>query len=234
MFRVLVQARLRSETSRYYLNFVWWVIEPLLMLAVFYLVFGVLLQRGKPGFVDFLIVGVVVWGWFQRSVANSTQSLVVGKGLMLQVYFPKILLPMAAVAQDGFRRMTARIKAVWEEHPQDATQGFLEACVAYVEFARESPTHYRLMFGPEVSDYGAHPELAATAKAAFDGMVSIVQQYLEENALDSSSPIRLAHAAWAMAHGLSMLAIDGRIRACDDIEALVRFAFQTLLKGVET
>jgi AcrR family transcriptional regulator len=141
---------------------------------------------------------------------------------------------LAAVAEEGFRRLAARIQVVWESHPRDATQGFLDVCVAYVEFARESPTHYRLMFGPEVSNYRDHPGLAATAKAAFDGMVLIVRQYLQENALDSSSPVRLAHAAWAMAHGLSMLVIDGRIRSCDDVEALVRFAFQALLKGSES
>jgi AcrR family transcriptional regulator len=140
---------------------------------------------------------------------------------------------LAAVAEDGFRRITARIQEVWTAYAQDATQGFLEVCVAYVEFARENPTHYRLMFGPEVSNYGDHPGLAATARAAFNGMVAIVQRYLQENARESDSPVRLAHAAWAMAHGLSMLVIDGRIRASDDVEELVRFAFQALLQGAK-
>lgn len=140
---------------------------------------------------------------------------------------------LAAVAEDGFRRITARIQAVREEHAQDATQGFLEACVTYVAFAMENPTHYRLMFGPEVANYGDHPGLATAARAAFSEVVSIVQRYQQEGEIDSDSPTKLAHTAWALAHGLSMLGIDGRIRASGDVEALVRFAFQALLKGIE-
>ncbi len=97
---VLVRARLASEASKQYLHVLWWFLEPLLSLSVFYLVFGVLLQRGTANFVDFLLVGVVAWNWFQRTVSNATQSISSGKGLMLQVYFPKILLPLATVLQD--------------------------------------------------------------------------------------------------------------------------------------
>ena len=97
---VLVRARLASEASKQYLHVLWWVLEPLLSLTVFYLVFGVLLQRGTSNFVDFLLVGVVAWNWFQRTVSNGIQSISSGKGLLLQVYFPKILLPIATVLQD--------------------------------------------------------------------------------------------------------------------------------------
>ncbi len=140
---------------------------------------------------------------------------------------------LAAVAEDGFRRITARIQAVKEEHAQDATQGFLEVCVAYVEFAIENPTHYRLMFGREVSNFRDHPDLAAAARAAFSEVVSMVQRYQQENTIESDSPIKLAHTAWALAHGLSTLIIDGRIRASDDVGQLTRFAFQALLEGIE-
>lgn len=140
---------------------------------------------------------------------------------------------LAAVAEDGFRRITARVQAVREKPTQGATQSFLEVCVAYVEFAIENPTHYRLMFGPEVANYGDHPGLAAAARAAFNEVVSIVQRYQQEGEIESGSPIKLAHTAWAMAHGLSLLIIDGRIPASDNVGELVRFAFRALLGGIE-
>jgi hypothetical protein len=84
-----------------------------------------------------------------------------------------------------------------------------------------------------IDGHGAHPGLAAAARIAFSQVVRIVQQYVQEGAAESPSPVRLAHTAWAMAHGLSMLVIDGRIRASDDVGELVRFAFRALLKGIE-
>lgn len=105
LLAVLVRSRLQSEVAKNYLNFLWWVFEPMLTLMVFYLVFGILLQRGTDGYVDFLLVGVVVWSWVQKSVSNGNQSLMIGKGLMLQVYFPKILLPLATVLQDLIKQV---------------------------------------------------------------------------------------------------------------------------------
>ena len=111
-------------------------------------------------------------------------------------------------------------------------QSFLDVCVAYVEFAIESPTHYRLMFGQEVGDFGAYPGLAAAARAAFNEVVSVVQWCQQEKVIKSGPPAKLAQTAWALAHGLSLLTIDGRIRGADDVEDLVRTAFQSLLEGI--
>ena len=139
---------------------------------------------------------------------------------------------LAAVAEDGFRRITACIQAARAEHAHDAAQGFLGVCVAYVVFAIQNPTHYRLMFGQEVGDFGAYPGLAAAARAAFSEVVAVVQWCQQEKAIKSGPPAKLAQTAWAMAHGLSLLTIDRRIRGADDVEDLVRASFQSLLEGI--
>ena len=40
---------LRSEVHRNYLSYAWWLMEPLLHMTVYYVVFGILLKRGGPG-----------------------------------------------------------------------------------------------------------------------------------------------------------------------------------------
>jgi lipopolysaccharide transport system permease protein len=50
---------LKSESARSYLGMLWWILDPLMYLAIYYLVFGVVLQRGGEGFVGFLLCGLV-------------------------------------------------------------------------------------------------------------------------------------------------------------------------------
>lgn len=86
-------ADLRTEAARAYLGMLWWVLEPLLYMVVFYMVFGHLLQRGGPGFVSFLLCGLIVWRWFANSVTRGATAISSNAGLISQVYLPKYLLP---------------------------------------------------------------------------------------------------------------------------------------------
>ncbi len=86
-------AELRAEAARAYLGFIWWVVEPVLYMGAFYIVFGLVLQRGEPGFVPFLLCGLVVWKWFGSTIVSSANTIPANAGLMQQVYLPKYLFP---------------------------------------------------------------------------------------------------------------------------------------------
>lgn len=112
MFRHYVQlvtikviANLQAEVSHHYLNYLWWVLEPLLHMLIFYIVFGLLLQRGTENFVAYLLTGLIPWLWFNRTILNSMMSIVQGRGLMMQVHLPKIILPTIVIFQDFVKQM---------------------------------------------------------------------------------------------------------------------------------
>lgn len=96
-------ADLRAEAARYYLGVLWWVLEPLLYMTAFYVVFGLLLHRGGPGFVSFLLCGLVIWRWFAASVQRSSGAIASNSGLMLQVYLPKYLFPASVLVTNGIK-----------------------------------------------------------------------------------------------------------------------------------
>jgi len=97
---IKVRFNLRSEASQSYLSYAWWVLEPLLQMGVYYIVFDILLHRGGPDFVPFLLCGIVPWLWFARSVNNSSRSIVQGQGLISQTYLPKPFFPLVVIGQD--------------------------------------------------------------------------------------------------------------------------------------
>lgn len=101
---IKVRLNLRSEASKSYLNYLWWVLEPALFVAVFYLVFGVLLERGGPNFVAFLVCGKIPFLWYSRTVSNSSGSILAGRGLISQVYIPKVFFPIVVMLQDAVKQ----------------------------------------------------------------------------------------------------------------------------------
>lgn len=100
VFFVKLRFNLRSEVSRTYLGYAWWVLEPALLVAALYLVFGVFFSRSTENFVAFLVLGKVPFLWFSKSVMNSTNSLRSGRGMMMQVPITKVFFPLLVIFQD--------------------------------------------------------------------------------------------------------------------------------------
>jgi lipopolysaccharide transport system permease protein len=97
------KAGLRSEASRGYMGVLWWVIEPVMYMFVFYIAFAHLLKRGDENFVIFLLTGLIVWKWFHATVNTSANSLIANAGLIRQIYVPKIIFPLTNVAVNTFK-----------------------------------------------------------------------------------------------------------------------------------
>jgi len=95
---------LKSEASKTYLSYIWWLLEPALMVAVFYLVFAIFLARGTPDFIIFLVCGKIPFLWFSKSISNASRSIVVGRGLINQVSIPMPFFPLLVVFQDAFKQ----------------------------------------------------------------------------------------------------------------------------------
>jgi len=109
LIAVKVGANLQAEVSRNYLSYLWWVFDPMLHMLVFYLVFGVLLQRGTENFVAYLLTGLIPWLWFNKTISNSMMSIVQGRGLMMQVHLPKIILPTIVILQDFVKQVVVMV-----------------------------------------------------------------------------------------------------------------------------
>lgn len=86
-------ANLKTELSKLHLGILWWVIEPVLHMTIYYVVFAVLQNRGSHNFIPFLLIGLVSWRWFQGTVMQAATSIIANKALMQQVYVTKTLFP---------------------------------------------------------------------------------------------------------------------------------------------
>jgi lipopolysaccharide transport system permease protein len=79
----------------------WALLQPLLLAAVFAVFFGLLQkvdsEEGVP-YPLFVVVGLVLWLFISNAVQASSESTVESKELIRKVYFPRMLVPIAAIA----------------------------------------------------------------------------------------------------------------------------------------
>jgi len=80
------------------LGVAWAILQPLFMMLIFTIFFGRLagIQTGVP-YALFALAGLVPWTFFANSVTASSNSLVGSANLITKVYFPRMLVPAAAM-----------------------------------------------------------------------------------------------------------------------------------------
>jgi lipopolysaccharide transport system permease protein len=96
---LIVQLTLRNIRVRYkqtVLGVLWAIIQPVVTMAVF-----ILYVRGSAGQFPnsvFVLSGLVPWFFFQTAVSTAANSVIGSEGLVTKVYFPRLAIPLAAVA----------------------------------------------------------------------------------------------------------------------------------------
>lgn len=97
---------LKADASKFTLGYLWWFLEPLIWVGVFYVVFNMILDSGKRSgdFIVFLACGKMAFLWFSKTVVQASGSIVAGAGLVGKIDVPKSLFPMAATLESLYRQ----------------------------------------------------------------------------------------------------------------------------------
>jgi AcrR family transcriptional regulator len=138
---------------------------------------------------------------------------------------------LAAVATEGFRALRERLVAAWEEGGRTPA-AFRAMGAAYVRFAVESPSHYRVIFGGFVDPEMKDAELATEGQAAFLALVDALGALQRSAAVRDDELVLMARHVWALVHGVAMLALDGLLPEEGAVEELVGYAMERVGSGI--
>jgi ABC-type polysaccharide/polyol phosphate export permease len=89
------KAELKSEVADSYLNWLWWIIEPLCFMLIYVFVFGVVFKNNTPYFASFVFIGLTAWDFFNRMINGSVKLITNNRDLVTKVYIPKYILLLA-------------------------------------------------------------------------------------------------------------------------------------------
>lgn len=99
LLKVLAERDIKVRYKQTVLGFAWAILQPLMMMVVFSVVFGHFAKIPSDGlpYPIFAYAGLLPWTFFSTAVTNSSQSLVNSSHLISKVYFPRLIVPFAVV-----------------------------------------------------------------------------------------------------------------------------------------
>jgi teichoic acid transport system permease protein len=93
----------------------WHLLNPLFLVAVYYLVFGVILdihRGGVENYIAFLLVGVVTFDFTRTAMQSGSRMIVKNRALVQSINFPRTILPVSALIQETLSQFWA-IGVMW-------------------------------------------------------------------------------------------------------------------------
>jgi ABC-type polysaccharide/polyol phosphate export permease len=99
LFEQMVRRELRQKYKGSSLGVLWYLVNPLVLMGAYALVFKVLLRVADvPDYPLFLIAGLIVWVFFSQALLAAAPSLVVNAPLIRKVRFPREAIPASVAA----------------------------------------------------------------------------------------------------------------------------------------
>lgn len=117
---------------------------------------------------------------------------------------------LTTLATEGFELFIEHIAQALASAPPQPIDQLLALARAYAEFAELHPGHFEVMFRPTVI-HGNDPDYVAASDAAFDALRQQVARCQQAGWRPDADTRGLAAAAWALAHGISVLRAQGSL-----------------------
>ncbi len=101
----LTRKEVKVKYKNSLLGFLWSLINPLMMLVVFYVAFGIIfkLRAGDMKYYAFfLMAGILPWNFMAQTLSQGVASVIMNADLVKKVYFPREVLPLSYLGSASF------------------------------------------------------------------------------------------------------------------------------------
>ena len=85
----LAKAEFKLKNEGSYLGIFWYLLNPLLMFLLLYLVFADRLGHSIPGFPLYLLLGIIMFNFFQKATAECTKAIYDNRLIIKSINFPR-------------------------------------------------------------------------------------------------------------------------------------------------
>ena len=99
LIHTLAVSNLKEQHRNTLFGYLWWVLDPLMMTAVYTIVIGFIrgVGRNEPAFPAFVMCGLLAWKSFATTISQSIDVVSRSEGLVKSFSFPKAVLPISLV-----------------------------------------------------------------------------------------------------------------------------------------
>lgn len=97
------KAQLKSEVANSYLNWLWWILDPLCFMLIYVFMFGYVFNAKEKFFPLFVFIGITMWEFFNKTLKQSVRIVKNNKPVVSKVYLPKYILILTKIGVNGFK-----------------------------------------------------------------------------------------------------------------------------------
>ena len=101
LLKTNVKKEIRGKYKNSFLGVLWSFLNPLLQIAVYAIVFPLILKNTQPNYVVFLCAGLIPWTFFSTAINRAAFTLIENGNLLKKVYFPRAILPISVVTSEA-------------------------------------------------------------------------------------------------------------------------------------
>jgi lipopolysaccharide transport system permease protein len=94
LVRVLASRELKSSYDMNVVGFMWWLLEPLTLTGVYFVLFSVIFDNRRENYLLVLLTALLPFKWFNQTIVQSMGTVRSHANLITDVYFTRALLPM--------------------------------------------------------------------------------------------------------------------------------------------
>ncbi len=102
---VSAKSKLKAEVANSYLNWLWWILDPLCFMLIYTFIFGFVFNAKEQYFPIFIFIGLSMWDFFNKTLLGSVKTIKLNKAIVSRVYFPKFILLLSKIWINGFKMM---------------------------------------------------------------------------------------------------------------------------------
>ena len=86
------KAELKCEVANSYLNWVWWLLDPIAFMLIYTFIVEIVFKTREPYFPVFVFIGLTTWTFFKQMLSGSVKLVSSNRAIVTKVYIPKYIL----------------------------------------------------------------------------------------------------------------------------------------------
>lgn len=109
LLKTNVKKEVRGKYKKSFLGVLWSFLNPLLQIAVYAIVFPIILKNTQENYLIFLCVALIPWTFFTNTIIQSASTVIANGNIVKKVYFPREILPISVTTSNAINFMISTV-----------------------------------------------------------------------------------------------------------------------------
>ena len=112
LLKTSISKDVRGKYKNSVLGVIWSFLNPLLQIAVYAIVFPLIMRSNLPNYTVFLCCGLIPWNFFSTATSRTSFTMIENGNIIKKVYFPREILPLSVVTSEAINFIISTISIV--------------------------------------------------------------------------------------------------------------------------